>query len=179
MTGRPPGRGEVVGKDRERLAASFGQALREQRLAANLTQAKLAKRARMHPDTISRFELGRRRPRVNTIEVLARALAIGNSHWREHIERELLDAALPFLVEDEGGRVARRRKAFRDLEATMRRLDRQLDRQLEVFAAQYEGDAIGDRAKAMLERHRSNLLRSQGDHVDHRRRSEAGSVDSK
>ncbi len=56
--------------------ASFGDLLREHRLAAGLTQDALAVRSGLSADAISLLERGvRRSPRPRTIAVLARALS--------------------------------------------------------------------------------------------------------
>lgn len=58
------------------IALAFGERLNEQRLAAGLTQQRLAELAEMDPAEISRYEKGARCPRLDTVVRLARALEI-------------------------------------------------------------------------------------------------------
>jgi predicted ATPase/transcriptional regulator with XRE-family HTH domain len=70
----------------ERLSGSshFGALLRQHRLAAGLSQETLAERAQMSEDGVSALERGRRRtPQRETLELLARALALDVEQRRE------------------------------------------------------------------------------------------------
>jgi len=58
------------------LELAFGEVLKKYRLQAGLSQAELAKRARMHTMTISYYEVGRRKPTIHTLFILARALEL-------------------------------------------------------------------------------------------------------
>jgi predicted ATPase/transcriptional regulator with XRE-family HTH domain len=58
-----------------RLPASFGELLRHRRIAASLTQEKLAEMCRISPKTVAALEQGRRRaPRLSTVKEIADAL---------------------------------------------------------------------------------------------------------
>jgi transcriptional regulator with XRE-family HTH domain len=59
-----------------RQRSKMGARLRTLREAAGLTQLELAARSEVTHETISRLELGRRSPRAETIERLARALGV-------------------------------------------------------------------------------------------------------
>ena len=58
------------------LEAAFGEILKKYRLQAGLTQDELAKRSGMHNTTISYYEVGRRKPTIHTLFILARALEL-------------------------------------------------------------------------------------------------------
>jgi predicted ATPase/DNA-binding XRE family transcriptional regulator len=65
-------------------SAEFGQLLRSYRLAAGLSQEALAERARMSTEGISALERGyRRSPQRETLELLARALTLGDDQRRD------------------------------------------------------------------------------------------------
>ena len=51
--------------------------IRRLREARWLTQAELAKRARLHPVSLARIETGAAVPRVTTLRRLAKALGVG------------------------------------------------------------------------------------------------------
>lgn len=64
---------QLIGKDYEsrgELARDLGQALREQRLKAGLTQAELAERINVDEVSVRRWELGIRLPSVETLLLL-------------------------------------------------------------------------------------------------------------
>jgi predicted ATPase/transcriptional regulator with XRE-family HTH domain len=59
------------------LPASFGELLRQRRIAASLTQEKLAEMCRLSPKTVAALEQGRRRaPRLSTVKEIADALGL-------------------------------------------------------------------------------------------------------
>ena len=59
------------------MPASFGELLRERRIAASLTQEKLAEMCRLSPKTVAALEQGRRRaPRLSTVKEIADALGL-------------------------------------------------------------------------------------------------------
>ena len=58
------------------LARVVVQNLRESRKRRNLSQAALAKRARVHVSYISMLERGVRMPSLETLEILAKALGV-------------------------------------------------------------------------------------------------------
>jgi predicted ATPase/DNA-binding XRE family transcriptional regulator len=59
------------------LPASFGELLREQRIAASLTQEKLAELCHLSPKTVAALEQGRRRaPRLSTVKEIVDALGL-------------------------------------------------------------------------------------------------------
>jgi len=57
-----------------KLTESFAQVLRSRRTAAELTQVELAFRSGLHPNFISRLELAKAQPTLDSIVALARAL---------------------------------------------------------------------------------------------------------
>lgn len=59
-----------------KLEDAFGEILKTYRLQAGLSQEALAKRAGMHSTTISYYEVGRRKPTIHTLFILARALEL-------------------------------------------------------------------------------------------------------
>jgi predicted ATPase/transcriptional regulator with XRE-family HTH domain len=62
------------------LPPSFGELLREQRIAASLTQEKLAELCHLSPKTVAALEQGRRRaPRLSTVKEIADALGLGQA----------------------------------------------------------------------------------------------------
>ena len=61
------------------LARQLGARVKSVRLARGLTQSKLAERAEMTSDEVSRIERGAREPRFLTIERLAAALGVSPS----------------------------------------------------------------------------------------------------
>ena len=58
------------------IALAFGERLHAERLAAGLTQQRLAELAEMDPAEISRYEKGARSPRLDTVVRLASALGV-------------------------------------------------------------------------------------------------------
>ena len=61
-------------KSRRSLRAQFGTRIRTLRRSANLTQERLAERAKISVDFLSLIERGRNAPSFENIENLARAL---------------------------------------------------------------------------------------------------------
>ena len=62
------------------LPASFGELLRQRRIAASLTQEKLAEMCRLSPKTVAALEQGRRRaPRLSTVKEIAEALGLSQA----------------------------------------------------------------------------------------------------
>lgn len=66
----------------------FGETLQELRLAAKLSQAGLADKAGLSTRSIQNWEQGHRRPRVEVLMALAKALDVG-------VEKLLTDAGPP------------------------------------------------------------------------------------
>jgi transcriptional regulator with XRE-family HTH domain len=58
------------------IETTFGERLRRLRARAALTQAELARKARVDPATVARLELSMNAPRPTTIRKLARALGV-------------------------------------------------------------------------------------------------------
>jgi ribosome-binding protein aMBF1 (putative translation factor) len=63
----------------EALAVSIARSIVRSRRAAGLTQAELARRANIRPETLNRIEQGRHAPSVPTLESLERALSGKNT----------------------------------------------------------------------------------------------------
>ncbi len=62
------------------MAPSFGELLRERRIAASLTQEQLAELCRLSPKTVAALEQGRRRaPRLSTVKEIADALGLSQA----------------------------------------------------------------------------------------------------
>ena len=62
------------------MPASFGELLRQRRIAASLTQEKLAEMCRLSPKTVAALEQGRRRaPRLSTVKEIADALGLNQA----------------------------------------------------------------------------------------------------
>ena len=62
------------------MPASFGELLRERRIAASLTQEKLAEMCHLSPKTVAALEQGRRRaPRLSTVKEIADALGLSQA----------------------------------------------------------------------------------------------------
>ena len=62
------------------MPASFGELLRQRRIAASLTQEKLAELCRISPKTVAALEQGRRRaPRLSTVKEIADALGLNQA----------------------------------------------------------------------------------------------------
>lgn len=55
---------------------AFGQVLKAYRTDAGLSQEELAHRANMHSTTISLYERGERKPGLQTVFIIAKALGI-------------------------------------------------------------------------------------------------------
>ena len=62
------------------MPASFGELLRQRRIAASLTQEKLAEMCHLSPKTVAALEQGRRRaPRLSTVKEIADALGLNQA----------------------------------------------------------------------------------------------------
>lgn len=82
-----------AGAELEQLRDGFGAALRAERIGAGLTQQRLADDVDLSKRAIQYFESGARRPRSDTIRVLAHAL-------RDQSSAEDLAAQLCILAGD-------------------------------------------------------------------------------
>jgi predicted ATPase/DNA-binding XRE family transcriptional regulator len=81
-------------------ARSFGELLRDHRLAAGLAQETLAERAHLSVETISALERGtRQRPYLDTIALLANALELSEAD-RAELERAAKRRASPTVMAD-------------------------------------------------------------------------------
>lgn len=78
----------------EHLRAGLGATIVEQRAAADLTQADLARLAHCSPDTVASLETGRRRPSITLLGLLAAPLCPQDPAG---MHLELMDAAGPSL----------------------------------------------------------------------------------
>ncbi len=63
--------------------ASLARKIIRRRLAAGLSQADLARRARIRTETLSRIETGKTSPDVSTVEKISRALDRAESGRRQ------------------------------------------------------------------------------------------------
>lgn len=104
-----------MGTERDTLRASFGAALRAVRLAAGLTQQRLAALAEVDRRTVQRCEYGERRPRSDLIRLLALVI--------EHADPDTLEAELVAVAGDSiragwAGRGGRRRTLIERIERT-------------------------------------------------------------
>jgi transcriptional regulator with XRE-family HTH domain len=72
----------------DQLAQAFGRVLRERRLAAGLSQEKLALEADVDRTFVSLLERGGRQPTLSTLWRLAGALGIGPSELIGAVERQ-------------------------------------------------------------------------------------------
>lgn len=90
---------------------TLGNVLREQRLAAGLTQASLARRAQVSTGHLQRLEHGRRRTRLSTLSRLAAVLTSDPSS-QQRLLGNLASSAGPALApeSDYDDRITRRRK---------------------------------------------------------------------
>ena len=62
------------------MPASFGELLRQRRIAASLTQEQLAELCHLSPKTVAALEQGRRRaPRLSTVKEIADALGLSQA----------------------------------------------------------------------------------------------------
>ena len=71
----------------DQLALAFGRVLRERRLAAGLSQEKLALEAEVDRTFVSLLERGGRQPTLSTIWRLAAALGVAPSELVGRVER--------------------------------------------------------------------------------------------
>lgn len=68
------------------LEKAFGMALLQARTEAELSQEELAHRAGLHTNAVSFLERGERKPGIQTIFQLSRALGIKTSELMERVE---------------------------------------------------------------------------------------------
>lgn len=112
-------RGSPDERERQFLAEGFGARLRSLRLAAGLTQAQLAARAKCTRETVSLLENGRRRPEVRMVRLLLRHLVPSE---RRALERKLLNRLADTSWREHERRTGRRQVATRaDAEAFVAR----------------------------------------------------------
>ena len=71
----------------DQLALAFGRVLRERRLAAGLSQEKLALEAGVDRAFVSLLERGGRQPTLSTLWRLAEALGVAPSELVHNIEK--------------------------------------------------------------------------------------------
>lgn len=71
----------------DQLARTFGQVLRERRLAAGLSQEKLALEAEVDRTFVSLLERGGRQPMPSTLWRLSEALCVAPSELISRVER--------------------------------------------------------------------------------------------
>lgn len=76
-------------RDRKKLVAAFGRALREARLAAGLSQEGLAHQAGMDRTFVSMLERGIRQPSLTTLFELSQALGVEPSNVIQAVEQRL------------------------------------------------------------------------------------------
>lgn len=72
--------------DRKKIAKAFGQALKQERILAGLSQEALALTANVDRTFVSRAERGERQPALTTVFLLASALKISPSKLIEVTE---------------------------------------------------------------------------------------------
>lgn len=82
---RPGGAADPLGPGFDLDRASLAEKLVRRRHAAGLSQAELARRAGVRPETLNRIERGRTTPDFRTVRKLVVAM---NAAEREHLPRE-------------------------------------------------------------------------------------------
>lgn len=83
---------QYMRRDREKVAAAFGRALRLERARSGLSQEELAFRAKVDRTFVSRAERGERQPALTTVFLLAKALSIRPIQLVEQTEKALRSA---------------------------------------------------------------------------------------
>ena len=74
----------------KRFVNTFGQRVKEQRLARKMSQEELADAAKLHRTHISLIERGKRQVRLDTVEQLAMALAVQPAQLMPEVRIRLL-----------------------------------------------------------------------------------------
>ena len=69
------------------ISKPFGAAVRNRRMAAGLSQEKLAERAGLHPTHVSMVERGVRKPTLDVAARIAKALKVGLPKLVEEAQR--------------------------------------------------------------------------------------------
>jgi transcriptional regulator with XRE-family HTH domain len=77
------------------MKQTFAAKLKEQREAAGLSQAELAKRAGLHTQAVAKLEQGIRDPAFATVQVLASALGVSVAVFEETAPSSAPAAAVP------------------------------------------------------------------------------------
>lgn len=77
----------------QQIAATFGRVLREQRLAAGMSQEGLALNALVDRTFVSQLERGVRQPTLTTVFRLAAALGVAPADLIQRMERGLRSSA--------------------------------------------------------------------------------------
>ncbi|NUW33421.1 helix-turn-helix transcriptional regulator [Nonomuraea sp. SMC257] len=120
--GAPGPWGEPDAAEQAALAAGLGALIRARRIEAGLSQRQLAERAGSHRGSVSKLELGHRRPTVAMLKSLAAALHPADVEAARELYGVLVRAAGPSLTESTDQGLKRR---LRRLENAARHRDAQ------------------------------------------------------
>jgi transcriptional regulator with XRE-family HTH domain len=71
---------------RTSLSALFGRVVRDRRIAAGLSQEKLAEKAGIHPTYVSLLERGKRKPTLDVADRIANALNVSVARLIENAQ---------------------------------------------------------------------------------------------
>lgn len=75
------------------LQVTFGDCVRDRRLALGITQAELAEKLKMHAPDVCDLEKGRHAPTLETVEKIAKALRVSPASLLENKLRQVAAAS--------------------------------------------------------------------------------------